>query len=508
MGKPNLSTSKKLAMLITYGQIFTQTLCTFFLTKFYIAQLGEEAYGLYQMIYAVAQYILILDLGISTTMIRYITDFDTRDNHKQAENFAFHMLVLIGGLLVVIAGVGVVVNYNLGNIYPSCTAEEIELAHKVFSTMLVQICLTILCHYAQGISMAYDRYSYVKGVAIGQILIGAVLSVIFVLGDMGIQGIVRANTIVIFFNFLAVMIYDIAVLHFKPKFHSLDMRMIAPAVVLMFAMMLQSIVGYVNSSVDKTILGIMATKRDVTIYSVAATIITMFNALPTAVSSVFQPEAVRLVARGAGPDEIEDFVVKPGRFQFIITGGFIAGFALFGRDFITCWTGESTVIAWAYVLIILVPNLLPLIQNTMLAILNAKNRRLFRSLVLFGITGLNIGLTIVLIPFVGSIGAPIATGISYIIGHCVIMNIYYHKTLKLNIGRMFKKICKGILPCVLITSVVCLPIMLWKIEASWMTLVTKAAIFCVIYAGLLYKFGLSQNEKSMITSRISKLSKR
>lgn len=67
---------------------------------------------------------------------------------------------------------------------------------------------------------------------------------------------------------------------------------------------------------------------------------------------------------------------------------------------------------------------------------------------------------------------------------------------------------KGILPCILITSVVCLPILLWKIEASWMTLVIKAAIFCAIYAGLLYKFGLNQNEKSMITSRISKLSKR
>ncbi len=64
------NTSKKLAVTLTYVSIVVQALSTMFLTSFYLRELGSETYGLYQMINAVAQYILILDLGISTVMVR------------------------------------------------------------------------------------------------------------------------------------------------------------------------------------------------------------------------------------------------------------------------------------------------------------------------------------------------------------------------------------------------------------------------------------------------------
>jgi len=501
------STSKKLAMIFTYLQIIAQSVSTLFLTRFYIQQLGEEAYGFYQMIYAVAQYILILDLGISATMIRYIAEFDARDDHKKAENFAFHMMVVMGLILCFIVGVGIAVGSNIGNIYTSFTPVEITLAQKIFRVMILQISATVFSHFAQGIALAYNRYSFVKGVAIMQILVGAVLSVAFVLFGMGIEGIVRANTIVIILNAIAVICFDFFVLKFKIKFHKLDFAMMRPATILMLAMLLQSVIGYVNTSVDKTILGVMTTKHDVAVYSIAATIISMVNALPTAVSSVYQPDAVRLVVKGADSTQINDFISKPGRIQFIITGGFIAGWILFGMDFIKCWTGPNTIMAWAYVLIIMVPNMLPLIQNTILAILNAKDKRIFRSLILGLIVIINIALTVFLVKKIGPIGAPIATGISYIIGHCIIMNIYYWKELKLDVIDMLKKITKGILPCVLITTALCSPLLFIKNKGNWLLFIFKAMVFCVIYAFTLYKWGLNKKEKQEITKKLSKFKK-
>lgn len=507
MGINKYSTSKKLAMILTYLQIIVQSVSTLFLTRFYIQELGEDAYGFYQMIYAVAQYILILDLGISATMIRYIAEFDARDDHQKAENFAFHMLCIMMLLLCAIAGIGIFVASKIGSIYTSFTPEEIILAQKIFRIMILQIGATVISHFAQGIALAYNRYSFIKGIAVLQIALGAILSVVFVLLNMGIEGIVRANTIVITLNAVSVLLYDFFAVKFRVRFHRLDLKMMRPATVLMLAMLLQSVIGYVNTSAGKTILGIISTKHAVTVYSVAATIITMFNALPTAVSSVYQPDAVRLVVKGATPIEINDFIAKPGRIQFIITGGFIAGWLLFGLDFIKCWTGPNTSMAWAYVLIIMVPNMLPLIQNTVLAILNAKDKRIFRSVILGLIVIINISLSIVLVKLIGPIGTPLATGISYIIGHCIIMNIYYWKVLQLDIIDMLKKITKRILPCILITTVLCCPLFFIKNDSNWLVFILKAIVFCVIYAFTLYKWGLNENEKDMITKKLSKFKK-
>ena len=506
MGK--LSTSKKLATTITYLQIITQTITTLFLTRFYIRELGEEAYGLYNMIYSVAQFILILDLGISTTMVRYITEFDTRQDHKKAENFAFHMLIVVGAILFVTVSIGIVLGNKIDMIYPSLNVDEIVLSQRMFKTMILQISITILCHYFQGIAMSYDRYTFVKGIAVLQIASGAILSVIFVLGKMGIEGIVRANTIVIALNLLAVFVYDIFALKFKVKFHFWDFKTMRLASVLMFAMLLQSIVGYVNSSVDKTILGNMATKSDVAIYSLAASIITMFNALPTAISSVYQPDAVRLVTSEADSNRLTDFVARPGRIQFVITGGFVAAFSLFGKDFVQCWVGTNSTTVWAYVLIILVPNMIPLVQNTVLAILNAKDKRVFRSLILGVMVIFNIGLTIMLVKLIGPIGAPIATGASYIIGHCVIMNIYYKKALGLNVIRMFREIARGILPCVLVTAILCFPLVFWQTDGNWIFFIIKCAVFSLIFMALLVVFGFNDQERAWIKKIVRKLVRR
>lgn len=502
------SKSKKAAVTITYIQIITQTIITLFLTRFYIRELGTDSYGLYQMIYSVAQYILILDLGISITMVRFISEFEAKGEKKKTENFAFHFMLIVLILLIVVTIIGVIININIERIYTKLTVDEYNLAHEMFIVMIVQIAFTIVSHFLQGIALAYEHYPFVKFVMLIQIIAGAVLSVVFVLKGMGAKGIVHANTIVIIISTLILLLYDFAGLRFKIAFHGWDIKLLLPAFLLMFAMLLQSIVGYANNSVDKTLLGIMATKTDVTIYSIAATFITLFNALPTAISTVFQPKATQMVVASASKEELTDLVIKPGRVQFIVVAGFIGGFFLFGRDFIICWTGEKTVDAWLYVLLILIPNMIPLIQNTCLSILNAMDKRIYRSLILVGITVFNILLSIALIKLIGPVGAPLATGVSYIVGHCILMNIYYQRKIGLNVKRMFKEIFSGTWLALLGTIIVNLPLLLWQVNGNWFVVIIKAFVFCIVYTIFLWFFGINKAEKDYIKLLFARILKK
>lgn len=500
-----LSTSKKSAVMLSYISIVLQALSTMVLTRIYLNTLGDDAYGLYQMIYSVAQYILILDLGINTVMVRYISEFEALGDRKKVENFAFHFTLIVTAVSAAIILIGIIVNVNIENIYRNLTAEEYVISHQLFRIMIIQLVFTVISHYFHGICEAYDRFTFVRAVSVIQIILNFILIIVFLKCGMGILGITFANTVVIVLNVLVTAIYAFTVVKFKIKFHYWDLPMLRPAFVLMLAMLLQAVVGHVNSSVDKTILGIMATKTDVVVYSIAATIVTMFNTIPTTISSVFQPSATRIIVKGAGRKELTDFVIKPGRLQFMLIGGFIAAFTVFGKDFIECWAGKGKTDAWLYVLVILVPNSVPLMQNICLAILNAKDKRIFRSIILAGMTLINIGLTIVLIKLIGPLGAPLATGISYVIGHGILMNIYYEKRINLDVKRMFAGIFSKIWICVLLSFVLSLPLVLWKCNGSWIVFIAKSIIYCIVYAALLYLIGANESEKQMLYSMIRKV---
>ncbi|MBR3811551.1 MAG: oligosaccharide flippase family protein [Agathobacter sp.] len=500
------SKSKKTAVVLSYCSLILQTLSTMILTRFYLEQLGSDNYGLYQMIYSVAQYILILDLGISTVMTRYISEYRAKGDEKGAENFAFHFAIIVAVVLLFVISIGCVVNQSIEGIYRNLTASEYDVSHRLMNIMIVQLVFTIVSHYFRGLCEAHENFAFTRIITISQIILNFGLSVLFVRIGMGVIGIALANTVVIVLNCVITIIFVFSISKFRIRFHHWEMQFFKPVFLLMAAMLLQAVVGHVNSSADKTILGIMCTKSDVAVYAVAATIITMFNTLPSTISSVFQPSATRMVVNKATPEQLTDFVIRPGRLQFMLTGGFIAGFVVFGQDFVICWAGKDMKDAWLYVLLVLLPNMIPLIQNICLSLLNAMDKRLFRSVILAGMTVVNILISVFLIKRIGPIGAPLGTGISYIIGHCIIMNVYYKKKIGLNVTRMFKEIFKKTWICVLVSFALTLPLMLWKSDGNWLILIMKAIIFCIIYGILLIIYGMNNDEKKMLQSILAKLS--
>lgn len=86
------------------------------------------------------------------------------------------------------------------------------------------------------------------------------------------------------------------------------------------------------------------------------------------------PQATKLITKEANRNELTEFVIRPGRYQFMICGAIIAGFILFGKEFITLWSGADTIVAWDIALIIMIPNIIPLIENTVISILDAKRK--------------------------------------------------------------------------------------------------------------------------------------
>lgn len=499
--------SKKIAIIVSYLMILVNTLSNLLLTPLCLKYLGIEMYGLYQMVYSVAHYILILDFGICTTMVRYIATYHAKDDYNSEKNFSAHCLGIVAVIIAVVAIIGVIVNSQLLKIYPSIAQNEAGIAHNIFVIMVVTIAITILEHFFQGIIMAYEHFSIVKLISLLKIILKICLTVVMLILGLDVVSIVLADLIVSVLSVLLMAVYSFGIIKFKIKLSHLDKALIFSVSSFMFAIFLQSVVSYVNNVVDKTILGVMTTKTDVAIYSVGLTFITLFNSMSSVISGVFLPQATKLVSHDADRKTLTEFISRPGRYQFILCGAIIAGFILFGKEFIVLWAGSSTIRTWDIALIIMIPNMIPLIENTVISILDAKKKRLFRSIVLFGISVINVIISIVLVKQYGMIGAPIGTAISFIVGYGVIMNIYYQKKIGINVISMFKTIFSRTWLCILAASVASAPLNLVFKAYSLKTFAFKAFVFSVVYAITLCIFGLNKTEKNDLSAFVRKIKK-
>ena len=134
-----LATSKKLAVIITYISLIVHTLSNLVLTPLYLNYLGLDQYGLYQMIYTVASYILILDFGINTAMVRYVSKYHAVNDYESEKNFSAHCLITVVAIIVLMVAAGLIMNMFLLDIYPTITAEEADVAHQLMLIMLLVI---------------------------------------------------------------------------------------------------------------------------------------------------------------------------------------------------------------------------------------------------------------------------------------------------------------------------------------------------------------------------------
>jgi len=500
----SIITSKKVGIVASYLMIACNTVSSIVLVPFYLKFLGVDGYGFYQMIYSVASYILILDFGIGTTMVRFLTEYRVKDDKKGAQNFAAHCGLLVLGLNTLIALLGVILSFKLGDIYPTLSSEKIELGQKMFLFMIVVLVMTVTEHYMEGITMAHDSFAISKLIGVSKLALKFVLVIVFLYAGQGVLSLIYVDVIAEFTALVLYSLYNFGYIKFKIKLHNFEPKIFKPMATFMFAIMLQSIVAYLNNTVDKTILGIMLGETASGIYGLSMTFITMFNMIPTAILTIFLPQATKMVIQGENIEKHTKMASMLGRYQMIVCGGILSAFFVVGKDFIHLWAGANEKEIWLTALIIMVPNAIPLIQNYCLNVLDAMNKRLFRSLVLLGISVLNIFLTIFMIKKLGLLGAPIATAIAYIIGHGFVINVYYKKAIGIDVFKMWKAILSRLLPCVIITTIVTYPLAFFK-DVTILSFGIKCIAWCAIYGVLLLLFGLNKTEKNMMKSVFKKI---
>ena len=498
---------KRIGILITYANLVAGMIINVFLTPYMIASLGDVDYSIYKVIQSFAGPLAMFQLGVSTVVARSIAKEQNATEIKR--NTLAHALLasVIMAMMVLLAAsvMYVLIPTAYGKTYG---AESILAARKMFVFFATASILHILTDAFSGCVIGHEHFAINSSIAFGKTLGKVLLYLVFLKCGLSVVSLAVADMILAAGVFALTAGYALLVLKERPKVIAFDKKMMIEILSFGVAIFLQTFVNQVNNNVDIMILGgCTEDKSYITMYASALAIYTIYNSLISVMTNFYLPDATKLLNKGASGDDITDFVIHRGRWQAIIAVACVFGFILFGRNFIRIWIGENYINAYYVILMLMIPVTVPLVENSMIAVLDAMLKRFVRSVTLVVMAILNVAISLWLVRTIGFWGAALGTVISLIVGHGVVMNIYYSRAFGVNVLRMFREIFRGILPSGILASVLCIPVAVY-LSDTITSFVIKCLCFVGVYCLFLNWFGLNDAEKRTLFSRFGILTEK
>lgn len=473
-----------------------------------LRMLGQSEYGLYSLAASLIAYLTVLDLGFGNAIVRYTAKFRAEGKtNEQEEMFGMFFLLYIGiGLIALI--IGLILFLNVGNLFSAkMSAYEVSRMRIMLGLMTFNMAFTFPMSIWGSIMTAYERFVFQRIVSIIRSVMNPIVMVaLLVIGYKAVVMVIVTtifNVVTLFINWW----YCKHRLNIKVRFARFKWEFLREVSIYSFWIFLNVIMDRIYWSTGQFILGMYRGTESVAVYSVAIQLKDMFYMFSTAISGVFLPKVTALVCKGVSDKEVSDLFIRTGRIQYILMSFVLTGFILLGRSFVNLWAGPDYNQSYIIALLFFIPTLVPLIQNLGITILMARNQLRFRSLLILIISVASLFLAVPLAYRFGAIGCAIATSIAIIIGHGIILNIYYDKEIRLDILLFWKEIIKmSFVPLIII---IIGGIVLRFIAVNTFTSFVVAGLaLTVIFVPSFYFISMNKSERELFTKPIIQLVKR
>lgn len=494
----------KTGVLLSYITMILGSAISLFYTPVKLHLLGQSEYGLYQLVGSTVSYLGLLSFGLGSAYVRYYSIYKVKNDVDGIAklNGMYITVFSIMGVVALLSGTILIINIEV-LFENSLTVEEIETAKVLMTLMVINLGISFPFSIFSSYITAHEKYIFLKVVQIIKTILNPFLVLPLLL--MGYQSISMVVVSMIF-NIGTDIIY-VRYCRNKLKmrflFSGFDKKLFREITVFSSFIFINIIVDKVNWNLDKFLLGIYCSTSAVAVYAVASQISTYYISLSTAIASVFVSKINQIVAKSDDNKTLTELLIKVGRVQFLVLALIASGLVIFGKAFIRIWAGEEYIEAYKMVFILVIPATVPLIQNVGIEIQKAKNKHQFRSWTYLIIAICNGLVSIPLCQRYGGIGCAIGTGVSFIIGNGMIMNIYYHKEIGLDMKCFWKQIssmCFGLMIPIALGVVIMMYIDLYKVT----TFVLVGVIYMLVYAISMWVISLNRYEKEMFKEIVLK----
>jgi O-antigen/teichoic acid export membrane protein len=384
------------------------------LTPFILREIGPASYGLWALIGSVTGYGALLDLGISSALIKYVAEYRAKQDYVQARRVVATALWVFSGLGLVVIALSALVAPLFPGLFHVADADRDMAAWLVFLAMS-GIGLWLPCSTTGAVLRGLHRFDLVNLLQVVTTLMNAVGTVVILLGGGGLLGlIVLNNAVMLVLQIPAILMIRRAEPRIGYSPRGASRGCVALLVRFSAWVFVVNVAGRMQNKTDEVVIGARLPVASVTPYALANGLSDVALMLTDQFIKLLLPLASELHA-GGDPRRLRELYLTSTRLAMAVFASIAATLAFLAGPILAAWVGTQYS-EYAYlVVILLVADAASASQWPAGAVLQAMTRYRVLSLVAVGSAVVNLCLSVVLLQWIGLAGVALGTLIPTVI---------------------------------------------------------------------------------------------
>lgn len=495
-----MNSQRRVGALLGYVNILMRNLVNLMYVPLLLHFLGQGDYGVFQMTNSVVFALTLLSAGFYGSYVRFYMQEQAHGNEIGVQRLnGMFLLVYFIVVCLCLAG-GSLLVLNAQRLFSTgLTARELVLARTLLGIMTVNIAVQLISTPFDSYIVAHERFIFQQSRQLVTTLMVPVIAVVLLFLGMGAVGVAIAQLTVTTILLLLNITYAVRTLGMRFKFTGLQWSVFKSVAVFSFWIFLNQIFDLVNNNVPNFLLGAMASSTAVAVFAISVQVRNIFFSMSTTMSNVFVPMINRIVAEHDDNRVLTELMTRVGRYQMILFWFLYGGFIVIGGYFIQIWAGSDNQDVYWLAIIMVLPVMISLTQNTGIEIQRAKNRHRARSLIYVLTSVIDVILSVVLIPTLGYWATAIGYVASILLGTGLFMNWYYHARIRLDMVYFWKHQLPTIIMALAIIGICVFGTMLLPVESIPVFLLW-GVIYSVLYIACAMRVSLTQDERNKVVA--------
>ena len=408
----------------------------FFLTPYVVRHLGPAAYGVWILSAATVSYLNLLDLGMRSAVIRFVSK-------AHAQGAVEQMRAVIGAALwfrLLIAAVVGVASVGLAMAFPRLFKVPLPLQHAAQVTVLacaLGVAVSLVSGVFGAVLAAMNRFDRLSQITMGQTVLRACGVLVILSRGGGLIGLAYWELTVLLLAGLVVtgtamgMVPAARVRVARPDTAVLRQIWSYSLVTFLWIIAVQVII---NS--DNLMVGHFISVELAAFYAIGGSLMTYSGQVVSALSTTFTPLASGMEASGR-MDDVRRLLLRGTQATMALALPISLALFFRGRTFIGLWMGPSYMQVSGTVLqILLVAGLMGTAGSTAGAVMMAIGKHKVPAQFALVEAAVNVGLTLVLCKRIGVYGVAWGTTIAITLVSVAFWPRYIRKVLDIPVRTM------------------------------------------------------------------------
>jgi O-antigen/teichoic acid export membrane protein len=456
-----------------------------FLSPYIIHHLGDDAFGLWVIIFSVTGYYGLFDLGIRSSIVRYIAKYSATDEHEELNQLVNTAMFSYGGIGIAAMVMTLIATYYVDSIFKIPPAFLVT-ARWLLLMVGTSVSLGFPLGVFSGILEGLQRFYLLNFTSISTTLLRALLIVIALRHG---YGLLTVALITVGLPLLGTLVNAAAVfrhlrLSFGPQYLSRSsLRRIASYSGTTFLII---VAGRLRFKTDALVIGTFVSAAAVTYFTIGSRLVDYASETVSSLAQIFVPMSSQSQAKG-DLDALRKILVLGNRACAFIIFPITAVLTILGKSVIEAWVGPKYVAtSYPVLLVLLYPTTLMLAQSASGRTLWGMAKHRTWAWVVLAEGSANLILSVLLVRPYGILGDAIGTSIPLSCSMIFFLPRHLCRLLGIKLTTYLHR--AFVLPLVL-----CIPMVavLWLMRRWFIPHRLGPLLIQLAIAGLVYGIGLA-----------------